>query len=134
MPPLNDKETMMNALLKCLALTALFLGVLACSTTQGEDRTTNASSVTTAPTAGYPKIVIYSTSWCPHCKEAKEYLSSRKIPFTNLDVEEDISAWEDFSEKYQAKSVPLIVIGNDQAILKGFKRETFEKALQELQK
>lgn len=120
----------MHALLKCLALTALFLGVLACSTTH----ITNASSVTTSPTAAYPKIVLYTTSWCPHCKEAKEYLTSRKIPFTNLDVEEDVSAWEDFSEKYQAKSVPLIIIGNDQAILKGFDRKTFEKALRELKK
>ena len=124
----------MHALLKCLALSALFLGVLACSTIQGDERTTSDSSAATAPSSAYPKIVIYTTSWCPHCKEAKDYLTSRKIPFTNLDVEDDISAWEDFSEKYQAKTVPLIVIGNDQAILKGFKRETFEKALQELQK
>jgi len=124
----------MRALLKCLALAALFLAVLACSTTQGGERIPSASSVTTSPTAAYPKIVLYTTSWCSHCKEAKEYLASRKIPFTNLDVEEDISAWEDFSEKYQAKSVPLIVIGNDQVILKGFKRETFEKALRELKK
>jgi len=124
----------MHALLKCLALTAFFLGMLACSTTQGGERSQGASSATTAPSSAYPKIVLYTTSWCPHCKEAKEYLTSRKIPFTNLDVEEDISAWEDFSEKYQAKSVPLIVIGNDQVILKGFKQETFEKALQDLRK
>jgi len=124
----------MHALLKCLVLTALFLGLPACGTTQGEVRTPSATTATTAPATAYPKIVLYTTSWCPHCKEAKEYLTSRKIPFTNLDVEEDISAWEDFSEKYQANSVPLIVIGNDQAILKGFKRESFEKALRELQK
>jgi len=124
----------MRALLKYLALTALFLGVLACSTTQGGKSIPSASSATTAATAAYPKIVLYTTSWCPHCKEVKEYLTSRKIPFTNRDVEEDISAWEEFSEKYQAKSVPLIVIGNDQAILKGFDRKTFEKALGELKK
>jgi glutaredoxin 3 len=124
----------MHALLKCLVLTAFFLGLLACSTIQGEEKSPSVSAATTAPNSAYPKIVLYTTSWCPHCKEAKEYLTSRKIPFTNLDVEEDIRAWEDFSEKYQAKSVPLIVIGNDQAILKGFKRETFEKALRELQK
>lgn len=124
----------MRALLKCLTLTALFLAILACGTTQGGERSPSASTATTVQSSAYPKIVLYTTSWCPHCKEAKEYLTSRKIPFTNLDVEEDISAWEDFSEKYQAKSVPLIVIGNDQAILKGFKRETFEKALQDLRK
>ncbi|MDD2318482.1 MAG: glutaredoxin domain-containing protein, partial [Geobacteraceae bacterium] len=82
----------------------------------------------------YPRIVIYTVSWCPHCKEAKEYLSGRKIPFINLDVEEDESAREVLLNKYQATSVPLIVIGNDKVILKGFKRESLEKALDELKK
>ncbi len=88
----------------------------------------------TAPTVSYPKIVLYTVSWCPHCKEAKEYLSSRNIPYTNLDVEESDSAREIFMDKYHATSVPLIVIGNDEAILKGFSRETLEKTLRELKK
>ena len=29
----------------------------------------------------YPSIVLYSVSWCPHCKDAKEYLTSHNIPF-----------------------------------------------------
>jgi glutaredoxin 3 len=117
----------MRATLKCLALTALLLAVLACSTT-------HSSSAPAVPAAVYPKIVLYTVSWCPHCKEAKEYLSSRNIPYTNLDVEESASAREIFREKYRATSVPLIVIGNDEAILKGFSRENLEKTLRELKK
>jgi glutaredoxin 3 len=124
----------MRTTLKYFAFTALFLSLLACSSTQGKEKIQSPSSTVTAPTVSYPKIVLYTVSWCPHCKEAKEYLSSRNIPYTNRDVEESDSAREIFTEKYHATSVPLIVIGNDEAILKGFNRETLEKTLRELQK
>jgi glutaredoxin-like YruB-family protein len=124
----------MRTTLKCLALSALILAVANCSTTPTEEKNQGPLAEQSAPAASYPKIVLYTTSWCPHCKEAKEYLTERKIPFTNVDVEENESALELITEKYQARSVPVIVIGNDEAILKGFDREKFEKALRELMK
>jgi len=124
----------MRATLKCLALTALILAVANCGTTTTEDKIQGSLADQTAPAASYPKIVLYTTTWCPHCKAAKEYLTNRKIPFTNIDVEENERALEIITEKYRATSVPVIVIGNDEAILQGFDRETFEKALRELKK
>ena len=61
----------------------------------------------------YPRIVLYSVSWCPHCKDAKEYLTSHNIPFTNRDVEMDDAAMGDLMEKYKSRGVPVIVLGND---------------------
>lgn len=81
----------------------------------------------------YPNIVIYSVAWCPHCREAKEYLTNNHIPFVDRDVEKDSAAMQELVEKYQSTGVPVIVIGNDERILKGFSRETFEKALSEVQ-
>ena len=81
----------------------------------------------------YPKIVLYSVSWCPHCKEAKEYFTKNNIPFINRDVELDSAAMDDLTRKYQSTGVPVIVIGNDEKVLKGFKQETFEKAVKEVQ-
>jgi glutaredoxin-like YruB-family protein len=124
----------MRATLKCLALSALILAVANCSTTTTEDRMQGSLSAQTAPAASYPEIVLYTASWCSYCKAAKEYLTERNIPFTDLDVEKNESAMAVFSEKYRATSVPLIVIGNDEAILKGFDRAKFEKALRELKK
>ncbi len=85
------------------------------------------------PARKYPMIVLYSTSWCPHCKAVKEYFTQANIPFINRDVELDSAALHDLTEKYQSQGVPVIVIGHDQKILKGFDRETFEKALKEVQ-
>ncbi len=85
-----------------------------------------------APTKKYPHIVLYSVSWCPHCMEAKEYLASHNIPYINRDVEMDDEAMKELTEKYKSTGVPLIVIGNDEKVVKGFNREKFEKILKEM--
>jgi glutaredoxin-like YruB-family protein len=82
----------------------------------------------------YPQIVLYSVSWCPHCKEAKEYLTSHNIPFTNKDVELDDNAMQELTSKYKSTGVPVIVIGKDEKVIKGFDKEKFEKVLEEMSK
>ena len=34
-------------------------------------------------------ITIYSTAWCPDCKRAKRFFGEHRIPYTNIDIEED---------------------------------------------
>ncbi len=87
-----------------------------------------------AASTTYPKIVLYSTSWCPHCREAKEYLTGHNIPFVNRDVELDDSAMTALTVTYKSQGVPVIVIGNDAKVLKGFNREIFEQALSDVRK
>ncbi|HEX2769344.1 MAG TPA: glutaredoxin domain-containing protein [Geobacteraceae bacterium] len=82
----------------------------------------------------YPRIVLYSVSWCPHCKEAKEYLTSHNIPFINKDVELDDNAMKELTENYKSTGVPVIVLGNGEKVIKGFNREYFEKVLKEMSK
>lgn len=88
---------------------------------------------TAAPVASYPKIVLYSASWCPHCKKAKEYFAENNIPYINKDVEDDEKAMDDVKIKYKSLGIPVIVIGNDEKILKRFNKEEFEKAVSEVQ-
>jgi len=82
----------------------------------------------------YPSIVLYSDSWCPHSMEAKEYLTSHKIPFINKDVELDDNAMKELTENYKSTGVPVIVLGNGEKVIKGFNREYFEKVLKEMSK
>jgi len=82
----------------------------------------------------YPRIVLYSVSWCPHCKEAKDYLTSHNIPFINKDVELDDGYKKELIEKYKTGGVPLIVFGKDEKVMKGFNPERFEKILKDLSK
>lgn len=80
----------------------------------------------------YPKVVIYTVSWCPHCRELKQYLTSHNIPFINRDVELDPAAMEQLTGTYKSSGVPVVVIGNEQEILRGFSKEEFEQAVERI--
>jgi glutaredoxin 3 len=86
------------------------------------------------PDMKYPKVVLYSTSWCPHCKAAKEYFTKNDIPFINRDVELDSDAMKLLTGKYKSQGVPVIVIGDDAEVMKGFDEKRFEKALEKYRK
>lgn len=38
------------------------------------------------------EIIIYSTNWCPDCKRAKQFLADHRIPYQNVDIENDVEA------------------------------------------
>jgi glutaredoxin-like YruB-family protein len=84
----------------------------------------------------YPRIVLYSVAWCPHCRETKEYLTKNNIPFINRDVELDTKAMEDLTIKYNSTGVPVIVFigkGDDEIVMKGFTPEQFQETLHNVQ-
>ncbi len=121
--------------MKKIIIAALFL-VCAASAAYAADPAGDAPQSPIHPNAPvklqYPKIVLYSVSWCPHCREAKEYFTSHNIPFINKDVELDTVAMDELTNKYKSQGVPVIVLGNDQKVLKGFDEQRFRKAVEEV--
>jgi len=127
------KEAIMTMLARMSLLTLLALSLAGCAAPAVRDTQMNQPQAA-ASSPDQPKIVLYSTSWCPHCKEAKEYFKQNNIVYINRDVEEDSDAMEALTETYKSRAVPVIVIGNDEKILKGFKQAEFEKAYGEVKK
>jgi glutaredoxin 3 len=57
------------------------------------------------------KVIIYTTSWCPHCKAVKDLLRKHKIKFTEHDVEENNEKWQEAMKKANgADIVPVVDI------------------------
>ena len=55
-------------------------------------------------------IVVYSTTWCPDCKRAKKFFGEQRIPYVNIDIEEDGPALEFVQELNGGmRIVPTIV-------------------------
>jgi glutaredoxin-like YruB-family protein len=83
----------------------------------------------------YPQIVLYSVSWCPHCRDAKEYFTRNNIPFINRDVEMDEKAMEKLTGEYNSSGVPVIVIGtgSNEVVVKGFTPALFQDSLKKAQ-
>ncbi len=38
------------------------------------------------------QIVVYSTVWCPDCKRAKKFFGEQRVPYVNIDIEQDPEA------------------------------------------
>lgn len=73
------------------------------------------------------KVVIYSTPTCPYCKRAKEYLSRKGIPYTDIDVAQDKEKAKEMTQKSGQMSVPVIII--DDEIVVGFNQVLLDKLL-----
>jgi glutaredoxin-like YruB-family protein len=73
-------------------------------------------------------VELYVTSWCPYCKQAKQYFRSRGIPFTAYDIEKDATAARRKGELDTRGGVPFAVINGQK--IRGFSPEAYEKALE----
>lgn len=77
--------------------------------------------------AAKPKVRIYTTTNCPYCHMAKDFLTENKIQFEEANVEDDPEAAHEMVEKSGQTGVPVIEVGNE--IIIGFDREALKKAL-----
>ena len=72
-------------------------------------------------------ITIYSTPTCHYCKMAKEYLTSKNIPFTAVDVSTDRARQEEMIKKSGQLGVPVIDV--DGKIIVGFDKRKLDEYL-----
>lgn len=56
------------------------------------------------------QILVYSTVWCTDCKRAKKFFGEQRIPYTNIDIENDPQAMAFVEQVNQGKRIiPTIV-------------------------
>ena len=72
-------------------------------------------------------VKIYSTSTCPFCIRAKQFLKENNIEFQNLDVSGDQLAADEMMAKSGQMGVPVIDI--DGEVIVGFDKERIKSAL-----
>ncbi len=72
-------------------------------------------------------VTVYFTTWCPHCRHARAWLTQRKIPYEGLDVELDLSAARELRQLNPRGGVPTIVI--DGQTMVGFNASEVERRM-----
>ena len=55
-------------------------------------------------------VIVYSTSWCGPCKNAKRLLNDRGISFQEIDIEERGMSRDDLYDITRGRTVPQIVV------------------------
>ena len=63
------------------------------------------------------KVIVYTTSTCPHCINAKKFLIQEGISFEDRDVNTNPIARDEYA-KLNARGVPTFVIGDE--VIEGF--------------
>ncbi len=72
-------------------------------------------------------VVLYTTSWCPYCRKARDYLRSRGVDFIEYDIEKDKEAAVRKRQLDNRGGVPFAII-NGRSI-SGFSESAYERAL-----
>ncbi|ATW28252.1 glutaredoxin family protein [Candidatus Formimonas warabiya] len=73
------------------------------------------------------EVTIFTTPTCSACRQAKEFLARKGIPFKEHDVASDAQARKTMFQKSGRMAVPTIVIGEE--IIIGFDIHEMEKIL-----
>lgn len=77
-------------------------------------------------------VKIFSTTWCAFCRAEKQFLTSKNVPFEDVDVEADPAAAEEMVHLTHQMGVPVTLITHDdgrQAAIVGFDQELLTKEL-----
>lgn len=64
-----------------------------------------------------PRITLYSTRGCRHCRQLKAWLKQQGLPFREFDIQRNARAFKEF-QRHGGRGVPLLVAG--QQTIRGF--------------
>lgn len=72
-------------------------------------------------------VKVYSTPSCPWCVRAKSYLKDQGIPFTDVDVSQDVAAAREMVKLSGQMGVPVVSI--DGSVVVGFDKKRIDELL-----
>jgi len=72
-------------------------------------------------------VIVYSTPTCPYCKWAKDYLTQKRVVFSDYNVAEDREKAKEMINKSKQMGVPVIVVGDD--VIVGFNQAKLDSLL-----
>jgi len=76
-------------------------------------------------------VTIYSTQTCGYCKAAKEFMESKGVAYTEVDVGVDQDRAREMIVKSGQMGVPVIVVGDgaEEQLIVGFDQNRLAQAL-----
>jgi glutaredoxin-like YruB-family protein len=72
-------------------------------------------------------VVLYSTPTCGYCNKAKDYLRSKRVPFQEYNVAQDMRRADEMVKKSGQMGVPVLDVNGK--IIIGFNQPEIDKAL-----
>lgn len=76
-----------------------------------------------------PRITLYVSRNCPHCRQARQYLQQRGLRFQELDIQRSAKAQKALA-RLGARTVPVFTIGETR--IDGFDRKRLDAILRRI--
>jgi glutaredoxin len=76
------------------------------------------------------RVVMFATSWCPYCAQARELFAAQGVSYVEFDIERDHEQARFQKDVLRQSGVPMIVIGN--RLVPGFDQQQIAAGLKEL--
>ncbi len=73
-----------------------------------------------------PRITLYSSHGCSHCRQLKAWLKQHGLPFREFDIQRNARAFKDF-QRLGGRGVPLLLVGEQR--IQGFNAKTLPARL-----
>lgn len=70
------------------------------------------------------QVVMYATSWCPYCQQARNYFREQGIPYFEYDIEKNAEARQ-ACKAFGGRGIPVIFVGKRR--MNGFSVAGFNK-------
>lgn len=61
-------------------------------------------------------LKLFSASWCPACKQVKNFLIQNSIKFDEIDIDKDYKSYE-ILKALKIKSIPVTYIDNENYVI-----------------
>lgn len=74
-------------------------------------------------------VKVYSTSTCPWCDKAKDYLKTLNVEFESIDVSGDKQAAMELVKQTKQMGVPVVAVGEKYIV--GYNPDAISAALKE---
>jgi glutaredoxin 3 len=71
---------------------------------------------------------MFSTSWCPACKQARAFFRDNAVPVQERDIDHDDAARDELKRRTGKSQIPTLVIDGDQ-LAPGFSTERVMAAM-----
>jgi glutaredoxin len=73
-------------------------------------------------------VLMFSTTWCPHCNRARQFFQTNGLSIVDRDVDSDPSANAELKRRIGRSSIPLIVVDGEQ-LEPGFSEQATMQAI-----
>lgn len=57
-----------------------------------------------------PDVILYTSTLCPYCRNARALLDRKGVSYTVLDVEQNPALWQEMVQRSGRRTVPQIFI------------------------